>query len=52
MVVVSILPHAEIGSNDYQVDAPHFKTFAESQILLTLFYTRSGRELKLGQFDR
>ena len=24
MIVVSILPHAEYGSNDYQEDAPHF----------------------------
>ena len=24
MVDVSILPHAEFGSNDHQVDAPHF----------------------------
>ena len=34
MVIVSILPHTEIGSNDYQVDALHFKSFAESQIFL------------------
>ena len=24
MVVVSILPHAEFGSNDHREDAPHF----------------------------
>ena len=25
VAVVSVLPHAEFGPNDYQEDAPHFK---------------------------
>ena len=35
MVVVSILPHAEIGPNDHREDAPHFRTLFLSQIKIS-----------------
>ena len=37
MVVITMLPHAELGLNDHREDAPHFNNTISSNILFWVY---------------